>query len=376
MFSPVTASTSHMDAPIALELFGINHSYRYQLVRQMLIDALDGTGAHYTIEDVSQIDKFIEEGLQSVPAIRVDHDKLFNISLKEDPNATVQEVLEYIMHNKIKSIVVPTDFSDQSINAIHYAFGLAHALGLRIELMHVHHPVVDPHNAVVLDTDMGETNRIQLTRLADELQANHHHGGGYAMPVETLFEVGYPLPMIVARSRRPDVAMLVMGTLGATNILDNLFGNVSSSVASQAHCPVLLIPPDAQFSAPHKIMVAFDSELVEGRSLDRLLTFNDDFKAHLDFVHVAGKDEVFDQIRNKLMQQLLDRGDIQFSFDIREISNSHDIASQLDRYAVETNPDLLTVIARHRSFVNRMFHKSISKNLCLHTNRPTLVLHT
>ena len=365
-----------MDAPISLELFGINHSYRYQMVRQMLIDALDSTGAHYTIEDVSQIDKFIEEGLPSVPAIRVDHDKLFNISLDEDPNATVEAVFQYIVQNKMRALVVPTDFSDQSLNAIRFGKGLAKTLGLRLVLMHVHHPVVDPHNAVVLEADMGVYKQEQLEVLAATFTDSQDGANPYIRPVETRFEVGYPLPTIVEVSRQPDVAMIVMGTLGATNVLDKIFGNVSSSVASQASAPVLLIPPDAGFEPPRHIMVAFDTELVEGHSLDQLLAFNEDFNAHLDFVHVADRDTDFAVIRERLMTELLGRGQLQFSFDIREISNAQDISVQLERYATETNPDIITVIARHRSFVNRMFHKSISKSLCQHTDRPTLVFHT
>ena len=172
--------------------------------------------------------------------------------------------------------------------------------------------------------------------------------------------------------------MIVMGTLGATNVLDQVFGKVSSSAAMQAYKPVLLIPANTEFVKPNKIMVGFDEELVDNGALAELIDFNRHFKAHVDFVHIYEKrGKPFHEIREELMERLLESEDVPFSFDIRQISvDEGHIPEQLQKYAEETNPDIQVVIAKHRSFVERLLHISTSRALCLHANRPLLILHT
>lgn len=366
-----------MTKPVKLELFGVDHSYRYQLIKQRLVEILDNAGLDYTLTDISRIEDFIEAGLESVPSIRVDSKQLFSMSGHDDPDRIIQSVYNYILGEIMGILAVPIDFSPISRNAARYAVKLAAHFGLRVELVHVYHPVVDPHNAVIIDPDLGDTYRKHLEDMAQELRDKSKSAGVKNDTITSRYLIGYPLSSIVELAKDEQIEMLVMGTLGSTNILDDVFGNISSSVAIQTNKPLLLVPPKVEFTPPRQIMVAFNEELIANGAIDQLLSFNKPFKAHIDFVHISESSRNgFEAMRDKLMAVLVGSGTTEFSFDVRQIDSSEkDIADDIMATAEAINPDLLTLVPRHRSFIQRLFHTSVTRKLCLHGDRPMLVLH-
>ena len=366
-----------LTAPVKLELFGVDNSYQFQMIRQMLTEGMESDGIEYELEEVTDIDRFIEAKLESIPSIRISGNKVFSVSDYEQPEEIVGVVMSHIHSELMGTLVVPLDFSPISRNAARYAVELAPRFGLKVEIVHVYHPVVDPHNAIVVDPELGEQFRKNLNEFANELQSTSGEDLNGARVINSRYTVGYPLPTLVDIASEPEVELLVMGTLGATNILDDVFGNISSSVATQTDKPLILVPPDSVFTAPRNIMVAFGSELVENGALGQLLTFNKPFKAHIDFVHISDEDDKdYESLREQLMSVLLNNGSTDFSFDIRQIApDGNDVAETIIRTADNIEPDILTLIPRHRSFIQRLFHTSVTRKLCLHGNRPMLIVH-
>lgn len=367
-----------MNPQVDLELFGVNSSFRYQTIKKQLVDALEQSGVSYTWSDIGDIDKFIEAGLESVPAIRVDHEELFSMKGPENAHQAVETVYQYIVDKKMASALVPVDFSECAENALNYAMALAPFLGLKIELLHVYHPVVDPHNAVILDSNMGTTMHKRLDDLG-ELYRNRGDEDTFDRPLVTQFEIGFPLQVINDVAKEDGVSVIIMGTLGATNIVEQVLGSNASSVALRSRKPVILVPPGATFLPPKHIVVAFREELVNSKAIQKLIDFNQPFGAHIDFVHVQEeKDNGFGEIRDKLVRRIFAKGSPSFSFDIHEISKGEkNISNSLQEYADKHKPDILVVTSKRRGLIGRLFHSSsVSRNICLNPHGPVLVLHS
>gem|GEM_PF-1875155 len=364
-----------MNPHVELELFGVNRSFRYQTIKKQLIRALEQSGVDYTLSDIGDIDKFIEIGLDSVPAIRVDHEQLFSMD-PENAHKSVESVYTYIVNKKMHSLLVPVDFSACAENALNYAVALAPHLGLKLDILHVYHPVVDPHNAVILDSDLGTTMRTRLEELGQSYRGDADKNT-FDRPVTTRFEIGFPLQVIEDVSKEDSVSLIVMGTLGATNMVDQVLGSNSSSAANKSRKPIILIPPDVTFTPPKHIVAAFSDELVNSEAIHRLFEFNKPFGAHIDFVHVQGDNpQQFSEIRNKLMRRIFADGTPSFSFDVHEIAKSErNIAVSIQSYADKHKPDLLVVTSKRRGLINKLFHASVSRHICLNPNGPILVLH-
>lgn len=86
-----------MNRIIDVELFGVNQSTRYQRVKSLLIDVLESTGTNYRLHDIDQIEKFIEEGLHSVPSIRINKKQVFHVMHEEDAERIVQAIYDYLI---------------------------------------------------------------------------------------------------------------------------------------------------------------------------------------------------------------------------------------------------------------------------------------
>lgn len=369
------------DTPMEIELFGVHQSARYQMVRTKLIETLERTGVSYHLSDVTQIEKFIEERLPSVPAIRVDHDMLFHLAINEDPETVVERISQYIIENKMQILLVPVDFSENALNAARYALSLAPSLGFRVELIHFHHPVADPYSGLELNDSPEGIKAKQLEELADRLRTESKETHGTIPYITTRMEVNFPKAGLLELAQEDKIGMIVMGTLGTSNanLLDKVFGKVSSSVATHASKPVLLIPPHVQFCKPQKMLIAFSEELVADGALSTLIKWNSAYDAHLDFVHVREGygTASFAEIRDRLMERLLSNGAVHFSFDVRQIEgDTGTIAGALESYAVETDPDVIIVTTTPRSLIDRLFRTSISKSVWRRSNRPILVLHS
>lgn len=143
----------------------------------------------------------------------------------------------------IRTILVPTAFSDLSRHAARYAHAIAPAHRARIILFHAVEPAPPPAEAVAtVPTALHNINAGDLVQIAREnlqrfARENFPEGG-----VETRLGVGPPDQQIVETARDEHADLIIMGT-HAKGILRRLvFGSISKSVLESAPCPVLLVP--------------------------------------------------------------------------------------------------------------------------------------
>ena len=144
----------------------------------------------------------------------------------------------------VKTILVPTDFSETSEAALHYAAEMALTSGARLYLMHVpgktgeHFEANFPHGQFEATVRKGLSSFLtteQIERLRPE----------YAV------RVGTPAEEIVRYADLCDVDLIVMGTHGRTGIAHALMGSVAEQVVRVAPCPVLLVRAPKRAAVPH-----------------------------------------------------------------------------------------------------------------------------
>lgn len=137
-----------------------------------------------------------------------------------------------IMANHLSKLLVPTDFSEHSQNAIEYACGLAQDSNAQLHLIHV-----------VSDTPGGNTQgekiRRQLERLGNSLDEKEE------LAIKTVKKVipGEPFDAITDYARNEGVDMIVMGTHGRTGLSHFALGSVAERVVRTSMCPVLVMGP-------------------------------------------------------------------------------------------------------------------------------------
>jgi nucleotide-binding universal stress UspA family protein len=133
----------------------------------------------------------------------------------------------------IKKILVPTDFSDCSEEALSYAETLAKSLDAKIVLFHVIdtlsyaqwenvYPRLRASVGPFLETKVKKINKRGVAAACDLVQ-------------------GFPYDQIVKKAQKIGADLIVMGTHGRTGMDHLLMGSVAERVTRLAPCPVLTV---------------------------------------------------------------------------------------------------------------------------------------
>jgi len=142
----------------------------------------------------------------------------------------------------IKRILVPVDFSACSRAALEHALELQAALGVEVEVLHVHEPsgFVGFESMVLMPVDRParrwEQLRGDLLRELESFLAPNR-----ARIAQVRVEPGVPGDVIPEVARRGEFDLVLMGTRGQSGFSRLVVGNVAEGVMRKAHCPVMTL---------------------------------------------------------------------------------------------------------------------------------------
>ena len=134
----------------------------------------------------------------------------------------------------VRNILVPTDFSPTSDEALHYATQMALALGARLYLMHVPGKTGENFEA---NYPSGRFETATRERLSSFLTTEELA----RLRPEYALRIGVPAEEIVRYADLCDADLIIMGTHGRSGIAHALMGSVAEQVVRVAPCPVLLV---------------------------------------------------------------------------------------------------------------------------------------
>jgi nucleotide-binding universal stress UspA family protein len=134
----------------------------------------------------------------------------------------------------VKSILVPTDFSEPSDAALSYATDMARTFGAQLYLLHV--PGKTGEN-LELNFPVGRFETAARQRLDTLLSQSDIE----RLRPEYALQIGAPAEEIVRYAEARDIDLIIMGTHGRRGVAHLLLGSVAEQVVRTAPCPVLLV---------------------------------------------------------------------------------------------------------------------------------------
>ena len=134
----------------------------------------------------------------------------------------------------VKSILVPTDFSETSDAALKYATDMALAFGARLYLVHVPGETGVTFEANFPFADFDKAARARLDAFLNQEDVER-------LRPEYAVRLGVAAEEIVRYADSRDVDLIIMGTHGRTGVAHLLMGSVAEQVVRTAPCPVLLV---------------------------------------------------------------------------------------------------------------------------------------
>ncbi len=278
-------------------------------------------------------------------------------------------------------ILVPVDFSASAANAFRYAVQLADMDASSIQVLHVLHAEAEsleaPLMAIQTTQEQLMETRKKLQQFVDENLSALGNQLKHIPQITSNMEFGNSASRtIVYIAERDDCDLIVMGSRGESRSrIEKLMGAVTSHVVERAIASVLVIPDGAQFQAIERVTYATNVDAADPFKLWQALDVLNPAKPKVDLLHVnikvEGDPEAWDLLE-QIAAFLL--GHQQFSnIELHHIPGK-DIALEVNGF-IESNPTAMLIMYQpQHTFWNRLFHKSTTKSMALHTEVPLLVL--
>jgi len=271
----------------------------------------------------------------------------------------------------MKNILVPVDFSNASKNAANYATSLAHAFDAKVTLINaierptlVDDSVLAPVFVTQAEIVQGNSNLIN--------QEMESLSKIYPVRMDAFVREGFITEIIGNVAAEIAADIIVMGMKGKGESRSFLGSTVTKITRRQSH-PVLVVPAKASFQLPATIAVAsdFDPDF-ENEQYHLLIELAKKFNSTFRIVNVAVKGRQM-KPSQAIGKMKTSRAFAQFATEFHTIREGK-VDEGLENFLEDYNPDLLVMIAREHSFIERLFGKIHTEEMSYKTRKPLLIL--
>lgn len=279
----------------------------------------------------------------------------------------------------MKRILLPTDFSKNSWQAIQFAITLFkdEKCGFFV-LNTIEPPASAPSTAVtskkatktIYEAMKRETEaglRKMMTKIR-KLPKNEGH------IFETMVVHDYFVAGVITAIEAHDIDIVVLGTKGASGLKGVTMGSNTSGLVGKLRCPIIAVPENCPLDELDEIGFATDFSIMDyGNNLEIL---KDLAKAHgsdILVVHVMNKGkELTPKMRasKKALEKALRPNDIDFYY-LTDVPI--EIGTRI--FSESRELDMMCVIAKKHGFFERLFQKSQSKAISHNAKVPLLIFN-
>lgn len=170
----------------------------------------------------------------------------------------------------MKTILVPTDFSEQANNALSFAADIARKSGdTEIHVLHILEGVGQHSFNTTGEVDTGSPENAILMahlmeRATEELETLINQEEFEGLSLTGTVEVGNPYKGIAKGIARCGAELVVMGTKGSTGLEEVLIGSNTEKVVRYSKCPVITIKAATTIDSIKNIV--FATNLIEDQT--------------------------------------------------------------------------------------------------------------
>ena len=275
----------------------------------------------------------------------------------------------------MKRILLPTDFSENSLKAIQYALLIYKDIKCTFYLVHTFTPPVYETEYLYgssIQFELGDILRKSSEEQMEELRAQLEDQ--YSNPNHTFIgRIAFNtlLDEISQTVEAENIDLIVMGTQGATNAAEILIGTNTIHVIKRAHCPVIAIPQKFELKTPKEILFPNDYEIrFKKESFTQLSQIADLHGSRINVLHVrAGYELTGEQEKNKSQLKGL-LGDLCLFYEVPDNS----IIPAINEFLGKGKIDLLVMVRNKHTFLERLFIEPVIKRIGFHVTVPFMVL--
>ncbi|WP_460218572.1 universal stress protein [Psychroserpens sp. MEBiC05023] len=276
----------------------------------------------------------------------------------------------------MKKILLPTDFSENSINAIHYALAYFQYEPCEFFVLNVQKVasfvtddlMLTPPSETIFNSLISSAKE-RLASLIKDLEATH---GNSLHQFNAKVDFDNFIDAIHQIIEKEGIDLIVMGTRGDSKFDKRIFGSNTIRVIQRCSCPVLAIPQHYVYSNIKD--VAFPSNYYTEYRIEDLMPLihmaeKYDYTMHV--IHVKEAEHLTEFQENN--RAFLDSCFANLNHSFVELDEGK-LFKTISRY-IETNAiDMLAMMSRKHSFLERLFTRHPVESFTFDLKVPLLVM--
>jgi nucleotide-binding universal stress UspA family protein len=271
----------------------------------------------------------------------------------------------------MKTIIAATDFTDESLNAVHYAAQLAKDTANKLMLLYTaqfsiyDYSLLERKSSVQRALEEGAKDMVALEGMLKKKYPD--------LEIDTIVREGVTLDIINELVQKHEVSLVVTSIRSSDALYQALFESTSVKIAGNINAPVLIVPATAKHQPIEKVVFAFDQKPIP---MYTGITFLKELQKHyntvLQYVNVLEKEfPTEDKSSLKAITELLDeqQPDVQF---LPQTSLS--FTDALTQHTQREQAQILVMTSRKHKLFKKIFRQSQTRDLAYTSSIPLLVL--
>lgn len=272
----------------------------------------------------------------------------------------------------MKRILVPVDFSGDSVNALEHALQMANSIGANLRMIHVKktEKFVVPYHFDELKDDIIHTVQEYFEKLLERYRDRYTVADGV---FDFKIRTGSIYREVVNQAKYGDAFLIVLGSHGASGFEEFFIGSNAFKIVSHSPCPVvtlrsefkrhdlkrLVMPMDASSGTRRKIPMVADLAIACGAVV------------HVLGVYESADDVIVGKIENYMEQAVkyLNDAGVETVQSLRKGSNNTETAIE---YAQTVDADMIAIMTEQTQSSLNFFIGSYAQQMVNHSPIPVL----
>lgn len=272
----------------------------------------------------------------------------------------------------MKRILVPIDFSKESLNALNAAHSLAVNTDSDVLLLHI---VEDPNIESMKIS--GEAHydpmdnlyvKLLLDKTKERLEAIVSDPKNSDLNISYKIEIGNPYSSIAENIASHKASLIVMGSSGATGLQEVLVGSVADKTVRYATCPVIVVKEECTIDKISDIVFATDLMDDQIQIIDDLKELQSYYGAKIHMIKVFNSEWTTPAEVQDRMKEFVSKVKLENCTTVAK--NSNDLAEAILDYASDINAGIIAIGTHDRHGLLHLIASHVSKNVLNHAHRP------
>lgn len=271
---------------------------------------------------------------------------------------------------KTNKILVPIDFSDQSLIALSQSYNLAQKIDAGIILLYV----IEEVNPMIkrLYKELNGIHDAVLNNLKNLAEEKSKATG---LKIDVEIEEGKIYSKIIEVAKKLDVTFIIMGTRGGEG--SKFIGSNANKVVKTAPCPVITIKGKEHNQGCERIVLPLDLSKETRDKVNQAILFAKLFKAEIFIVSIllTGKEDVVNTLKDQLVivKHHIEREGIQCTAEVVKILKSEEsLSNAVIKYAEKNSADLIMIMTQQENEIKQLFIGSKAKEVIKNSEIPVL----